>query len=153
MLKVYVLTIVFATTLSSGSIAVGVAAENANHFELSDEAANHRLIYDRSNLVGNPTLNYNGKTYGSKKELRHVMTKDLGEVISITLRPGRHGDPTTLSLFVPRVFVDQGGTSEVQTEAVTIFHKSKTTDDLKDQRDIYTSISLKGTASNVQSVR
>lgn len=138
-------TVVVASLVLWGLAPDVLSAADATYYVLQDKTGKHKIVYEMANMLGKSQFRYNGHIF-SGSEIRRKSVTDLGETISVTLNKGQRGDSTTLTLVLPRVVVEQDNGTQIRTVAVSTFHKSHSTDDQKDQRDVYSVINLIGLA-------
>jgi len=111
------------------------------------------VTYATSGIDGKPSMSYQD-AHQSKSfrgdEIRAVEC-DLGTLVSVTLRMTPDVGSTSLSLFVPRIRIAQGGTAQIHTECVTTLHSMPFTPQLAlGQADTYHVVAVQGTAQHVQ---
>ena len=110
------------------------------------------VTYTTSSLDGKPTMTYQdaheGKSFRGD-EIRAVEC-DLGMLISVTLRMTIDSGSTSLSVFIPRMRINQGEHAAVHTDCVTTVHRFSILPGLMHgQLDTYNVTALHGTAQFV----
>jgi hypothetical protein len=112
------------------------------------------ITYSTTSLDGQPTLTYQdaheAKSFRGS-EIRS-MECDLGTLVSVTIRMTVDMGSTTISIFIPRMQIDQGTTAAVHTYCVTTLHSLSIAPQLsRGQLDTYDLTNLHGTAQFVLS--
>jgi len=121
-----------------------------NFYQLAGDGIHFSL---RTEGFRAPFVNYQDATRTltfSGDQVRLVDVPDLGTVVSVTLLLTPDAGSTTFSVLLPQVNLpDQLGASErVRTQAITTVHKFSIAPQFDiGQREFYTSVRLKGTAS------
>ena len=123
----------------------------ANHFQLSGGAV--RVTYDRSGGV--PVFVYDDTQ--SARGIQTFRGSDVftdttvaGELVSVVLRRTIDSGSVTFSVLVPRVQVGPGGTTPVETQAITAYHPFSVVPDPEPaQLDQYGVTLLQGAGSDV----
>ena len=111
-----------------------------------------QITYSTTSLTGLPILTYQdahqAKTFRGD-EIRAVPC-DLGTLVSVTVRMTIDTGSTSVSIFIPRMQIDQGTTAAVHTFAVTTLH-NLSIPPLRNrgQLDTYSITELHGTAQVV----
>jgi hypothetical protein len=107
------------------------------------------ITYTTSSVDGKPTMTYQDPYQGmsfSDDEIRTVEC-DLGTLVSVTLRMSVDAGSTSLSVFIPRVRIEQGTLAAIHTECVTTVHRFSVIPSFKlGQLDTYSVVPLHGTA-------
>ena len=121
-----------------------------NMFQLNGSGLH--ITYTTTSIDGKPTLTYQdhhqGKSYRGD-EIRAVEC-DLGTLVSVTLRMTVDTGSTSLSVFIPRMRINQGEHAQVRTECVTTVHRFSIAPGLlHGQLDTYSVAALHGTAQAV----
>jgi hypothetical protein len=110
------------------------------------------ITYTTSSIDGTPTMTYQDPYQGmsfSDDEIRTVEC-DLGTLVSVTLRMTVDTGSTSLSVFIPRVRIEQGTITAIHTECVTTVHRFSVIPSFQlGQLDTYSVVPLHGTAQYV----
>ena len=135
-------------TGSPGSMANGTAM--ANLFELTGNGTH--LTYSTSSINGQPQLHYHDATYDTNftgDQIR-VVDSEIGQLVSVTLRPSVDAGGTVLTLLLPEITLD-GPTTTFQTHAIiTTIHRLVVAPSLvKGPHQSYHFVALDGTAKAV----
>jgi hypothetical protein len=107
------------------------------------------ITYTTSSVTGAPTMTYQDPYQGMSfhgDEIRTVEC-DLGTLVSVTLRMTVDTGSTSLSVFIPRVRMEQGTITAIHTECVTTVHRFSVIPSFNlGQLDTYSVVPLNGTA-------
>lgn len=110
------------------------------------------ITYTTSSITGAPTLTYQDPHQGMSfhgDEIRTVEC-DLGTLVSVTLRMTVDTGSTSLSVFIPRVRIEQGTITAIHTYCVTTVHRFSVIPGFNlGQLDTYSVQPLHGTAQLV----
>ncbi len=111
-----------------------------------------QITYSTTSFTGQPILTYQdahqAKTFRGD-EIRAVPC-DLGTLVSVTVRMTIDTGSTSVSIFIPRMQIDQGTTAAVHTFAVTTLHNLSIPPlHSRGQLDTYSITELHGTAQVV----
>lgn len=121
-----------------------------NMFQLG--GSHIHITYTSTSIDGKPTLSYQDAHLGKSfrgDEIRTVEC-DLGSLVSCTLRMTIDSGSTSLSVFIPRMRINQGEQAAVHTECVTTVHRFAIAPGLlHGQLDTYSVVALHGTAQAV----
>ena len=111
-----------------------------------------QITYSTTSLTGQPLLTYQDAHQAKSfrgDEIR-AMPCDLGTLVSVTVHTTIDMGSTTVSIFIPRMQIDQGTTAAVHTYAVTTLHNlSIAPQHSRGQLDTYSITKLHGTAQVV----
>ena len=110
------------------------------------------VTYTTTSIDGKPTLSYQDAHQGKSFRGDEIRTVDcdLGTLVSVTLRMTVDAGSTSLSVFIPRMRINQGEHATVRTDCVTTVHRfSIAPQFLHGQLDTYATTSLHGTAQFV----
>ena len=125
-----------------------------NLFQLTGHAGLHHLhiTYATSGIDGKPSMTYQdaheGKTFRGD-EIRTVEC-DLGSLVSVTIRMTVDSGSTSLSVFIPKMRINQGEHAAINTDCVTTVHRFSIAPQLlHGQLDTYSVAALHGTAQFV----
>jgi len=110
------------------------------------------ITYSTTSLDGQPHLTYQdaheAKSFRGS-EIR-AMECDLGTLVSVTVRMTVDMGSTSVSIFIPRMQIDQGVSAAVHTYCVTTLHSLSIAPQLsRGQLDTYDITNLHGTAQFV----
>lgn len=112
------------------------------------------ITYTTSSVDGRPTMSYQDPYHGmsfSGDEIRTV-EGDLGTLVSVTLRMSDDAGSTSLSVFIPRMRIEQGTLAPIHTECVTTVHRFSLIPNFHlGQLDTYSVVPLNGMAQFVMS--
>ena len=121
-----------------------------NLYQLS--GSHLHITYTTTSIDGKPTLTYQDAHLGKSfrgDEIRTVEC-DLGMLVSVTLRMTIDSGSTSLSVFIPRMQIEQGAAAAVHTDCVTTVHRFSMVLALNlGQLDTYSVVALHGTAQSV----
>jgi hypothetical protein len=122
-----------------------------NLFQLS--GSHIHITYTTTGIDGKPTLTYQDPHQGKSfrgDEIRTVEC-DLGSLVSVTLRTTIDSGTTSLSVFIPRMRINQGEHAAVRTECVITVHRFTLLPPqlMHGQLDTYGVVALQGTAQAV----
>jgi hypothetical protein len=121
-----------------------------NLFQLT--GSHLHITYTASSINGTPTLTYQDPYQGMSfhgDEIRTVEC-DLGTLVSVTLRLTIDTGSTSLSVFIPRVRIENGTIAAVHTDCVTTVHRFSVIPSFNlGQLDTYNVVPLHGTAQSV----
>jgi hypothetical protein len=121
-----------------------------NMFQLS--GSHLHVTYSTTSIDGKPTMTYQDSHQGKSfrgDEIRTVEC-DLGTLVSVTLRMTVDAGSTSLSVFIPRMRINQGEHAAIRTECVTTVHRFAIAPGLlHGQLDTYSVVALHGTAQAV----
>jgi hypothetical protein len=125
-----------------------------NLFQLTGHAGGHHLhiTYATSGIDGKPSMTYQdaheGKSFRGD-EIRSVEC-DLGYLVSVTIRMTPDAGSTSISVFIPRMRINQGEHAAIHTDCVTTMHRFSIAPQLlHGQLDTYSVAALHGTAQFV----
>jgi hypothetical protein len=110
-----------------------------------------QITYSTTSLTGQPILTYQDAHQAKSfrgDEIRAVEC-DLGTLVSVTIRMTIDMGSTTVSIFIPRMQIDQGTTAAVHTYSVTTLHSLSIAPPRRGQLDTYSITELRGTAQVV----
>jgi hypothetical protein len=111
------------------------------------------ITYTTSSVDGTPTMTYQDPYQGMKFSGDQIRTVecDLGLLVSVTLRMTVDAGSTSLSVFIPRVRIEQGTLTAIHTECVTTVHRFSVIPSFNlGQLDTYSVVPLNGTAQYVE---
>lgn len=118
-----------------------------NLFQLT--GSHLHITYSATSISGAPTLTYQDPHQGMSFHGDQIRTVecDLGLLVSVTLRMTVDSGSTSLSVFVPRMRIEQGTIAAVHTDCVTTVHRFSVIPSFNlGQLDTYTIVQLHGTA-------
>jgi hypothetical protein len=110
------------------------------------------VTYSTSSIAGTPIMTYQDPQQGMSFEGDEIRTVecDLGTLVSVTLRMTVDTGSTSLSVFIPRMRIEQGTVASVHTDCVTTVHRFSIIPAFSlGQLDTYSIVPLHGTAQFV----
>lgn len=110
------------------------------------------ITYTTSSIDGTPTMTYQDphRAVSFQGDEIHTVECDLGTLASVTLRLTVDTGSTSLSVFIPRMRIEQGAIAAVHTDCVTTVHRFPVIPSFSlGQLDTYSVQPLRGTAQSV----
>jgi hypothetical protein len=129
-----------------------VTAKLANTFELSGNGTT--ISYSTTGIDGKRSLKYKDRNFEKQFSGNEIRTErsELGELVTVTLRPGLEGQNLNATVFTPGIDLGNANSQPLTTLVILSQHLAVIHPGKHGPLQDYIATMLKGTASHIETV-